>query len=94
MPPAIVNGTALAAIGQGSRDAIVGVGGALVGAAVYAEAYPFLSRTLEPIGKLGKVTFADVTHASPWRFIAGLAIVAVGLLPLIALSRQISGIRR
>ncbi len=72
-------GTALAAIGQGSRDAIVGVGGALVGAAVYAEAYPFLSRTLEPIGKLGKVTFADVTHASPWWFIAGLAVVAIGL---------------
>lgn len=76
-------GTALAAIGQGSRDAIVGVGGALVGAAVYAEAYPFLSRTMEPIGKLGKVTFADVTHASPWWFIAGLAVVAVGLFAVL-----------
>lgn len=72
-------GTALAAAGQGSRDALVGIAGALVGAAVYAEVYPMLARTLEPIGKLGKVTFADVTHASPWWFIAGLAIVAVGL---------------
>lgn len=70
-------GTALAAIGQGSRDAIVGVLGAIVGAGAYAEVYPLLARTLEPIGKLGKVTFADVTHASPWWFIAGLAVVSV-----------------
>lgn len=72
-------GTALAAVGQGSRDAAVGVGGALVGAAVYAEAYPFLARVLEPIGKFGKITFADAAHASPWWFIAGLAAIAVGL---------------
>jgi uncharacterized membrane protein YedE/YeeE len=72
-------GTALAAVGQGSRDAAVGIGGALVGAAVYAEAYPLLARTLEPIGKLGKITFADATHASPWWFIVGLAAFAAGL---------------
>lgn len=72
-------GTALAAVGQGSRDAGVGIAGALVGAAVYAEVYPFLARTLEPIGKLGKITFADATHASPWWFIIGLALVAVVL---------------
>jgi len=72
-------GTALAAVGQGSRDAAVGIGGALVGAAVYAEAYPLLARTLEPIGKLGKITFADATHASPWWFISGLAVFAAVL---------------
>ena len=72
-------GTALAAVGQGSRDAAVGIGGALVGAAVYAEAYPLLARSLEPIGKLGKITFADATHASPWWSIAGLAVFAAGL---------------
>ncbi len=72
-------GTALAAVGQGSRDAVVGIVGALVGAAVYAEVYPLLARTVEPIGKLGKITFADATHASPWWFIVGLAIVAVAL---------------
>ena len=72
-------GTALAAIGQGSRDAIVGVLGALVGAAVYAETYPLLARTVEPIGKLGKITFVDVTHLSPWWFIGGLAAIAIGL---------------
>lgn len=72
-------GTALAAVGQGSRDAIVGIAGALVGAAVYAEVYPFLARTIEPLGKLGKITFVDVTHLSPWWLIAALAIGASGL---------------
>ena len=72
-------GTALAAVGQGSRDAIVGIVGALVGAAVYAEAYPLLAKTLQPIGNLGKITFADAAHASPWWFIVGLAIIAVAL---------------
>lgn len=72
-------GTALAAVGQGSRDAVVGIVGALVGAAVYAEAYPLLARTVEPVAKFGKITLPDVTHLSPWVFIVGLAIVAVAL---------------
>jgi hypothetical protein len=46
---------------------------------VYAEVYPVLARTLEPIGKFGKITFADATHASPWWFIAALAAVSVVL---------------
>lgn len=72
-------GTALAAVGQGSRDAAVGIVGALVGAAVYAEVYPLLARSIEPIGKLGKITLADATHLSPWWFIIGLAVAAVAL---------------
>jgi hypothetical protein len=72
-------GTALAAIGQGSRDAIVGVVGALVGAAVYAEVYPVLARTVEPLAKFGKITFPEITHISPWIFITILAVAAVVL---------------
>lgn len=72
-------GTALAAIGQGSRDAIVGVIGALVGAAVYSEMYPMLARVVEPVAKFGKITLPEITHVSPWVFVVGLAIVAVGV---------------
>ncbi len=72
-------GTALAAIGQGSRDAIIGVLGALVGAGVYAEAYPFIARTIEPVASFGKITWPQIAHVSPWTFIAGLAAIAVGL---------------
>lgn len=70
-------GTALAAVGQGSRDAAVGVVGALFGAAIYAETYPLLARTLQPLGNLGKITFADAASASPWWFISALAAGAV-----------------
>jgi hypothetical protein len=72
-------GTALGAIGQGSRDAIVGVAGALVGAAVYTGVYPVLARTVEPVAKFGKITFPEIAHVSPWVMIAGLAAVAIGL---------------
>jgi len=72
-------GTALAAVGQGSRDAAIGIVGALVGAAVYAEAYPLLAKALQPIGNLGKITIADAAHASPWWFIVGLGVFAAGL---------------
>lgn len=82
-------GTALAAAGQGSRDAVVGIAGALAGAAVYAETYPFLSRTLEPVARYGKITLPDITHVSPWWFIAGLAAGALVLFVVLErLSRR------
>ncbi|MFO0833627.1 MAG: YeeE/YedE thiosulfate transporter family protein [Phycisphaerales bacterium] len=76
-------GTALAAIGQGSRDAIVGVLGGLVGAAIYAEAYPAISRTIEPIAKYGKITFPEIMGVSPWFVIGALAFVALVVFVLI-----------
>lgn len=76
-------GTALAAIGQGSRDAIVGVLGALAGAAIYAEAYPAISRTIEPIAKYGKITFPEIMGVSPWIVIGALAVVSVVVFVLI-----------
>lgn len=76
-------GTALAAIGQGSRDAIVGVLGALVGAAVYAEAYPAIARSIEPIAKYGKITFPEIMGVSPWIVIGGLAVIAMVAFVLI-----------
>ncbi len=72
-------GTALAAAGQGSRDAIVGIAGALVGAAVYTEAYPWIGRHIEPIASFGKITFVDLAHVSPWFIIIPLALGASGL---------------
>jgi hypothetical protein len=69
----------LAAVGQSSRDAMVGVLGALVGAAVYAEAFPSIHRMLVPLGNLGEVTLADISPVSPWVFIVVLAILTVGL---------------
>lgn len=72
-------GTGVAAIGDGAKDAVPGVLGMLVGAAVFAEAYPWVQRVLAPIGDLGKVSFADVTGLSPWVFIAVLVLGAFGM---------------
>jgi hypothetical protein len=72
-------GTALAAAGQGSRDAIVGVVGALFGAGVYSIVYPSLARSIEPIGKFGKITLPEVTSINAWVLIAALTVIAVSL---------------
>lgn len=72
-------GTALAALGSGSRDAGVGIIGMLFGAAAYAEAYPWISERFESFGNYGKVTFADVLGVSPWVLIVALSLVAIVL---------------
>lgn len=69
-------GTAIAAIGDGSKDAGWGALGMIAGAALYAEAYPWVKSTLTPIGDLGKVTLVSATHLSPWWFFVALAIAA------------------
>jgi len=72
-------GTGVAAIGDGAKDAIPGVAGMLVGAAIYAETSGWVSQTLAPIGDLGKVSFADVTGLSPWVFVGLLAVAAIAV---------------
>jgi len=70
-------GTSVAACGEGRRDAMVGVLGMLVGAAVYVGLYPSLQPFTESLGNRGEVTLPEVTGTSPWLWIAFLAIVAV-----------------
>jgi uncharacterized membrane protein YedE/YeeE len=76
-------GTGLAAIGQGSKDAIAGVLGMLAGALLYAEAYPFVKAHVEPLfaldGKAADHTLPALTGVSPWVFLAVLALGAIAL---------------
>lgn len=76
-------GTGVAAVGDGSRHAAVGVLGMLAGAAVYAEIYPAIKGTLLKVGDFGKITFPDATGVSAWVFIAVLAVVAVIVFALL-----------
>lgn len=69
-------GTGLGAIGEGSRHAIFGVIGMIVGAGVYAELHPWVSRTLLPVADLGKTTLPEQTGLSPWLFIIALVVLA------------------
>ncbi len=68
-------GTSLGALGEGRWDSLWGVLGMLVGAALYAEAYPLMKSTLLTWGDLGKITLPQLLGVSPWLliplFIAG-----------------------
>ncbi len=70
-------GTGVAAAGEGSRHALFGVLGMLVGAALYAEAYPALKESVLGVFNFGKVTLATASGLSPWWFILVLAAGAV-----------------
>ena len=74
-------GTSVAAAGEGRRDAMVGVAGMFAGALAFVAAYPTLKPVINGLGDAGKVTLPQITHTSPWLWVAGLvlagAIVAV-----------------
>ncbi|NWG03747.1 MAG: YeeE/YedE family protein [Syntrophaceae bacterium] len=71
-------GTSAGALGEGRYDAIWGILGMLVGAALYAEAYPGMKKTVLTWGDLGKITFPQVLGLNHWIIIA--IIVIGGLL--------------
>lgn len=82
-------GTGIAAIGDGSRHAIFGLIGMIVGAGIYAEVYPWMKSKILGIGDYGETTLADAAGISPWWFILALIIIAV--IVFIALERGQKG---
>ncbi len=73
-------GTSAAALGEGRVDAIWAVLGMLVGAGLYAEAFPTLKTTLLAWGDLGKITLPGVLGVNHWVVIGVLVVGGVGLL--------------
>jgi uncharacterized membrane protein YedE/YeeE len=71
-------GTSAGALGEGRFDAIWGFWGMLVGAGLYAEAYPGMKKTVLTWGDLGKITFPQVLGVNHWIIVA--IIVIAGLL--------------
>jgi uncharacterized membrane protein YedE/YeeE len=59
-------GTAVGAVGEGRWHALFGIVGMLVGAAVYAELYPFSKSTVLAWKDFGKIGVADALGISPW----------------------------
>jgi hypothetical protein len=76
-------GTGVAASGEGSRDAMVGVLGLLTGAGIFVAAYPWLDPIIKGLGDYGKVTIPDLLGVSPWVVIVTLAAVAALVLWLV-----------
>lgn len=73
-------GTAIGALGEGRWGTVWGVVGMIVGAALYAEAYPFLKQTVLTWGNLGKLTLPQALGVSPWIVIPIMIIATLGLL--------------
>jgi uncharacterized protein len=70
-------GTAVAACGEGRRDAMVGVLGMLAGAGVYVAVYPRLRPLAHALADWGRITLPGLTRTPPWPWIAGLALAVV-----------------
>lgn len=72
-------GTSLGAVGEGRWDALWGVAGMLIGAALYAEAYPVLKSTLLTWGDYGKITLPQILGVSHWLLIPLFIAAGIGL---------------
>lgn len=72
-------GTAGGALGEGRTDAGWGILGMLLGAAIHAWAYPFLNKSIQPIGNYGKITLPQVLGVNHWFVILAFAAIVAGL---------------
>ncbi len=70
-------GTSAGALGEGRWDALWGILGMLAGAAIFAETYPFLKRTVLTWGDYGQITLPQLLGLNQWIIIC--ALVAGGL---------------
>jgi uncharacterized protein len=70
-------GTSAGALGEGRWDAGWGILGMIAGAALYAEAFPVLEKTVLTWGNLGKITLPQVLGVSPWVIIPLFAVGAL-----------------
>jgi len=59
-------GTSAGALGEGRWDAFWGILGMLTGAALFAEAYPMLKKTVLTWGNYGKITLPQVMSINHW----------------------------
>jgi uncharacterized membrane protein YedE/YeeE len=72
-------GTSVGALGEGRWHALFAIVGMLAGAALYAEAYPFLKTSVMTWMDFGKIGLAETLGVSPWLVIAVFAGAVVTL---------------
>ena len=70
-------GTSLGALGEGRWDALWGILGMLVGAGLYAEAYPYLQKTVLTWGDYGKITIPQVLGVNHWLVIVPFTLATL-----------------
>ncbi|MBU4526453.1 MAG: YeeE/YedE family protein [Desulfomicrobium sp.] len=76
-------GTAAAALGQGSWDALFGMAGLIVGSWIFAEFSGLTKRTIEKWGDLGKVLLSDLLPVPRGVFVVGFALALSAILMIL-----------
>ena len=72
-------GTAGGAVGEGRWHASWGLAGMVAGAALYAELFPLMKKTVLTWGVYGKLTLPQALGVSHWLVIPAFILVALGL---------------
>ena len=72
-------GTSAGALGEGRWDAVWGILGMLTGAALFAEAYPGLKKTVLTWGNFGKITLPQILGMNHWVIIVLFIIGGLAL---------------
>ncbi|HNQ23256.1 MAG TPA: YeeE/YedE thiosulfate transporter family protein [Phycisphaerae bacterium] len=72
-------GTSIGALGEGRWHAVFAIIGMVAGAALFAELYPFLERTVLAWKDFGKVGLPEVLGISPWPVVLVLWVGVVAL---------------
>ncbi|MDX9746728.1 MAG: DUF6691 family protein [Syntrophales bacterium] len=72
-------GTQLGALGEGRWDALWGLFGMLLGAALFAESYSFLKSTVLTWGDLGKITIPEILGINHWIVIVVFIVAGLAL---------------
>lgn len=70
-------GTAVGALGEGRWDVLWGLIGMLVGAGIYAEAFPLMKKTVLTWGNYGKISLPEVFGVNHWLVILIIWILAI-----------------
>ena len=71
--------TAMGALGEGRYDSVFGLLGMILGAGLYAEAYPLMKATVLTWGNFGKITLPGVLGINHWIVIVILVVVFIVL---------------
>lgn len=73
-------GTSMGALGEGRWDAAWGIVGMLAGAALYAESFPLMKKTVLTWGDFGKITIPQLLGINHWPVIVVVVAAAILLL--------------
>lgn len=71
--------TAMGALGEGRYDSAFGLLGMILGAGLYAEAYPLMKETVLTWGDFGKITLPAVLGINHWIVIVILVAAFIAL---------------